>query len=228
LVWSQEKVTVFVGDLGEKVATEFAAEVSAPLVEAAALPSTDELKSSIFTKIRFSWTNEDRNILDRIRAASDAMFVELFADAITVVDTFYASMRVPAGTGPNGRMTWLKGEDGRTVESIDQLTGQDIRQLIVDLERVLLEVSPQVSHLKMEAIMAHNIAKDISDDAWFSLVEGTQGDRTARANRESRQDRWHAHFRLYAYEIADSFLKELNAFIRRMENLDFRISRSQS
>jgi len=216
------------GDLAEKVAAEFEAAVTAPLAEAVPVPSADEMKANIFTRIRFSWRSEDRQILERIRAAADAMFAELFAEAIVVIDEFYARMRVPTGKlDANRRMTWEFGPDGKPIESIDQLTGQDIRQTVFKLERVLLEVTPQVTGLMMEAIMAHNIAKDAADDAWFGVVEGTQGDRTARANRESRLDRWHAFFKLYLYESGSSFLKEINAFVRRLENLDYRQTQAQ-
>jgi len=220
-----EKNPLSPGDLAEKVATEFVAEATS-VVDDVVPPTVEDLRRPL-SKIRFSWTNEDRDILDRLRIAAEVLFGQMFAGAIDIIDTFYARMRVPLGTGPDGRMHWQVDEDGRMVEDFSQLTGQDLRETIVGLQRVLLEVTPEVSKLMLEAIMAHTIAKDSFDEGWFSVVDGTQGDRTAKGNQLSRQDRWHALFRLYLYETANSFLKELNAFIRRLENIDYRQSREQ-
>lgn len=223
------------GDLAEKVATEMGAEFIAPLNEP--LPQ-DELaaeRTSIFTKIRFAWGPQDKAILDRIRAAADAVFIELFADIITAIDQFYASMRVPevnehgiVRIGPDGRTVWKLDERGRPIEDISQLTGQDVDKAILDLQRLLLEVAPQVDLLMREAVYAHHAARDAHDDAWFGVVEGTQGDRTARSNRESRIERYHAYFRMCLHSSADSFLKEVNAFLKRLDNISYRLSRAQS
>jgi len=213
-----------VSDLAEQVAIEFEAEVCEPLARSE-LPTVEELKKGLLTRLSFSWTREDRQILDRIRAASNAMFAEMFGPACEVIDALYARMRVPLGVGPDGRMQWQRDEQGRIIEDVSQLTGQDIRQAIMGLQKVLLDVTPQVSELMLEAIMAHNIARDSFDEGWFQIIDGTQGDRTAKANQASRQDRWHAFFRLYLYEIANSFLKELRAVIRRLENIDYRQTR---
>lgn len=222
-----------VGDLAEKVATELRDDIVGPSEDVADDPVVD-MGTSIFSKIRFSWRTQDRDIRDRFHAAAQAAFLELFADAITAADDLYASLRVPQTNehgvvvrGPDGRPLWRTDERGRPVEDLDQLTGQDIHLAILNLQRVLFEVTPRVESLMIDAVIAHNIAKDHYDDAWFSMVEGTQGDRTARANRESREDRWHSFFRYALYHSAKSFLDEINAFIRRLDNIGYRLTRSQ-
>jgi hypothetical protein len=50
-------------------------------------------------------------------------------------------------------------------------------------------------------------------------MDGTVAERTARANRESRQDRYHAYMRFYFWSHADVFLKEIQAFMRRLEKI---------
>lgn len=222
-----------VGDLAEKVAIELHDDVVGPSQDVADDPVVD-MEQGIFGRIRFSWRKQDRDMRDRFQAASHASFLELFADAISVVDDLYSNMWVPRTnehgivmSGPDGRRLWVTDERGRPIEKIEQLTGQDIHQTILSLQKVLLEITPQVEALMIDAVMAHNIAKDHYDDAWFSMVEGTQGDRTARANRESRQDRWHSFFRFALHHTAKSFLAEINAFIRRLDNIGYRLSRSE-
>lgn len=203
---------------------------------AAVTPGLDESalegQTAFFDKIRFNWRPDDKAIMDRVQSGADALFAELFSDIITVVDTFYASLRVPETTqagavviGPDRRPVWKLDEYGRPLESLDQLTGQDIDQAILDLQRLLLEVTPAVNRLMLDAVAAHHIQRDSYDDSWFSVVEGTQGDRTARANQRSRVDRWHAYFRYYVYSSAQSFLAEVNAFIKRLEGVRYRQTR---
>lgn len=225
-------MTVTLGDLAERVAAELELEALEPITDVLDEDPLGKDNASVFSRMRFSWRSHDREILTRIRAAADSMFVELFADAISVLDTFYASLRVPELTdsgspriGPDGRQVFLRDERGNYIEHLGQLTGQDLDQAVLDLQRVLLAVTTQVEDLMLEALMAHNVARDVADDAWFSMVEGTQGDRTARANRESRKDRWHAFFRFYLHRRAKSFLDELNAFARRLDNIGYRQSR---
>ena len=149
-----------------------------------------------------------------------------------MIDDFYAAMRVPETTpngiavvGPDRRPVWKRNEDGRLIERLDQLTGQDIDQAILELERLLLTVTPRVNRLMLDAVAAHHIQKDAFDSAWFSVVEGTQGDRTARANQRSQQDRWFAFFKYYVYSDAQAFHGEVNAFLKRLENVRFRQTR---
>ncbi len=218
------KTVTVLGDMAARVASELSVEADASLAEGAALsdPLADE-KSHILTKIRFAWRPTDQEILQRIRAASDATFLELFAEAITVIDDFYATMRVPEAQGPDGRPLWkIDEQTGRPAEDLSQLTGQDVDKAILDLQRILMSVSTEVNHLMLEAVAAHHIAKDIYDDSWGSVIEGTQGDRTARSNRAARVDRWHAHFRFCLYSTAKTFLDEINAFLKRLDNIAYR------
>ena len=189
-------------------------------------------QTTFFDKIKFNWKPEDAAIMERIEASAATVFADLFSDVVTVIDDFYAAMRVPETTpngiavvGPDRRPVWKRDEDGRLIERLDQLTGQDIDQAILELERLLLTVTPRVNRLMLDAVAAHHIQKDAFDSAWFSVVEGTQGDRTARANQRSQQDRWFAFFKYYVYSDAQAFHGEVNAFLKRLENVRFRQTR---
>lgn len=223
------------GDLAEQVATKLVTETSAPVTEAAAIAEEAALQAdnSLFTKIRFSWRPEDRDILERIRMAAETMFDEAFGDAITVLDDFFLQLRIPEQRngivvrGADGRPVWKKDESGRFVEDWNQLTGQDIEVALVNLERVKFGLVPQVNQLLMEAVYARNVASDVHDDAWGQVMEGTQGDRSARSNRESRQDRYAAYFRYYLWQTADVFLKQIDSFMKTLTNILYWRVRSQ-
>ena len=226
------------GDLAESVAAELTAAESMPpqpsddpVIESEQVLEDDEQldaeRGYVFSnKIRFAWKSDDQEILDRIRHAADQVFQQLFAEVIEIIDQFYLSMRVPLGPGPDGRMMWKLDEvTGRPEERIDQLTGQDIDQAILNLERILLTITPQVNQLRLEALMAQNSAKDSFDDAW--PASGIAGDRTARANTQSRTERWHGFFRYYVYSTANTFYQEIKQFTRKLENIRYRQMQSQ-
>src|ERR1700752_4991443 len=88
-----------VGDLAAQVAQQLADEHLAEVekygesVDEAA-PMVAEKRKLLFSKIEFKWRTSDAAILDQIRAAGDAAFKELYDEAITIMDTLYASLRV--------------------------------------------------------------------------------------------------------------------------------------
>ena len=218
----------FADRVEEALRDETNSSLDRPALDETALTS----QTTFFSKIKFNWKPEDRSIMERIESSASSVFIELFSDVVTVIDDFYAAMRVPETTpngmtviGPDRRPVWKRDEDGRFIERLDQLTGQDIDQAILELERLLLTVTPRVNRLMLDAVAAHHIQKDAFDEAWFSVVEGTQGDRTARANQRSREDRWFAFFKYYVYSDAQAFHGEVNAFLKRLENVRFRQTR---
>lgn len=223
------------GDLAESVAQKLGDETFAPIEEAAAITEEAVLQSenSLFSKITFNWRTEDRMILERIQVAADAMFDEAFASCIQVIDGFFMQLRVPAYRDGQlvkdlrGHIVWEVDETtGNPIERWSQLTGQDIEMTLVNLQRLRLHVAPQVNKLQLEALLARHSATDASDKGWFSVM-GTQGDRSARASRDSQTDRYHAFFRYYLYSVADTFLKEINSFIKQLENIRYWQVRTQ-
>ena len=227
------------GDLAESIAKKMAIDTAAPVVEASVIAEEAALaaENALFTKIKFSWRPEDRAILERIRISADAMFEEAFTDAITTIDEFYAALRVPRMREVDGAMVVVKDATGRTVWETDelgkpvekwsQLTGQDVEQTLANLDRLKFSLSPQVNQLMLEALYARHVAGDVHDEAWGEIMDGTQGDKTAKSNRTSRVDRYHAFFRFYLYSTAKTFLDEVNAFIKHLENIRYWQVRTQ-
>lgn len=226
------------GDFAESVALKFTTDSSAPVVEAEAIAEDAGLQAdSLFTKIRFTWRAEDRAVRERIHVAAEAMFQEGFADAIAVVDDFFMNLRIPEQRevdgvrvvirGLDGRPVWKKDEHGHVIEEWGQLTGQDVEYALMNLQRLRMVLAPQVNELFLDALYARHVASDIYDDTWGSMMDGTQGDRSARANRESRPDRYAAYFRFYLYSVADTFLKEITSFMKTLENIRYWQVRTQ-
>lgn len=199
-------------------------------------PESDEVDSLealergyFLDKIRFTWRNEDEAILTKIEAEAGEMCTEMFSNAIAQVDRFYEYLRVPVYRNggrvvdAQGHQVW-KMENGKLVEQWDQLTGQDIEEILMNLQRIKLYLALDVNKLKNHAVYAKMVGDDFKDDNWGKVMTGTQGDRAARANRESRVDRYHAYFRYYLWSTAESLDKEITQFMRRLEKIrDWRI-----
>lgn len=181
--------------------------------------SNPEATAPLTEKIRFAWRSSDEAILTRIELAAETQFAALFADAVTVVDNLYAALRVPDGQGG-----WVM-YGNRPFEDWDQLTGQDIERAIMDLARIKMFVAPEVNKLKSRAVYAKMTADDAKDVSYKKVVSGTIGDRTARANRDSQQDRYHAFFNYHLWSVADVFLTQLVDLMYRLRDVrNWRVS----
>jgi hypothetical protein len=214
-------LTSSLGDVTTEVTNNLVTETEAPVIASAVMTEEADIRASnsLFNKIRFSWRPEDRTILERVRIAAKVKFNEMHEDFITEIDGFFASLWVPEGHLPDGRTVWKLDRNGKPVEDWDQLTGQDIEQTLMNLQRIKLSVAPMINDLFLDALYARHVASDSYDDTYTSLLDGTQNDRTARSNRESREDRYHAYFHYRIWSTAHVFLQEVNSFMRRLEKI---------
>ena len=223
------------GDLAERLAERLTTDSSAPVQEAAAITEEAALQdaNNIFTKVRFSWRPEDRAALEQIRMSADGVFEEAFSVAIALIDDFYTSLRIPEQRngvvvrGADGRIVWKKNESGQPLEDWTQITGQDVEHTLANLARLKMEVAPQVNQLMLEALYARTVASDVYDDEWVGIMEDTIPGRTARSNRASRTDRYHAYFRFYIYSVAKTFLDEILNFEKLLTNVRYWQVRTQ-
>ena len=176
----------------------------------------EDYRRELFRRIQFKWRDSDALILTQIEEAAKVLLSECFDDAITVIDDFYHSLRLPevnehgiVRLNAKGRPIWKKDEHGKYIEDWDQLTGQDIEASLLQLQRVRLTLSQRVKELELEAVFAKHIHDDSWTDSYSSLLQGTIGDREARANKDSRLDKYHAFFRYYLWTLSDTLLKEI-------------------
>ena len=184
---------------------------------------------SVFDKIVFRWRSDEKSQLDRIRASADTVMAHLFDDAKTVIDNFYAELRVPEQNPETGmvqrdqagRVVWQTDGYGKPIERWSQLTGQDVERCLVDLARIKTSVASQVHELLMEAVFAKHLQDDQYQDAYAELVEETIPGRNAYAARKTRQDKYHAYFRYYLWSTANTLLAEITNFSRVLERVGY-------
>lgn len=189
------------------------AQDPSPIGELNAEELEEQQTASLTEKMRFVWRPEDEIIVSRIELQADQHVHHLFANAFAVLQRFYAGLRVPDGRG--GYLI----EDGKYVERWDQLTGTEVERAIMDLAALKLAVAPEVNRLKSKAIYAKMVANDFKDESYRKVVSGTIGDRTARANQDTRQDRYHAFFLYHLWSVADTFLREVVDLMFRLRDI---------
>lgn len=186
---------------------------------------------SLFTRLEFKWKASDRMILDRIRAACEAVTASEYASLSRALDELYCSVRLPVmgENGPkldqNNRMIFQKDERGRYIEDWSTLNGQDLEVAIFHLQKSRVEMSTRTNELLQEAIFAKHIYNDEYQDGYKSLMEGTQGDRNAHANRVTREEKYFAFYKFCVWQSASTLLKEITNLQRVMERIrQWRIS----
>lgn len=179
---------------------------------------------SILSKIRFSWRTEDKLIIEQLKAGANSAFLELYDQAFDQLDSFYDFVRTPMldrngkpQRDIDGRIVWEKDSRGMVRQDWTRVTGQDIETILYNLQEVKLYVAPRLNELLLEAMMAKHVYDDQHAEAYSSVVDGTIGDRTAKANRVARTDKYAAFFRFWLWSSGDSFMKELNNFQRLLE-----------
>jgi hypothetical protein len=185
---------------------------------------TESPYKKFFVKIRPSWRTEDRNALQQLRAAADQLILETYDDALKAIDKIYLAVRVPVFEGDtpkriDGRILWEVDKQNKPVEKWALLSNHDLEASLFELQKLKLVTSQKTSQLFLEAVFAKHTYNDFWHEAYESMIEGTAGDRNARANREARNDKYHAFFRYYLWARVDSFDKELANMMRLLERL---------
>jgi hypothetical protein len=194
-------------------------------IELDELPEDVRPKIALFKKIDFSWKQEDKFAISQLRAAANTVFRSMFTESVTALEEFYNSIRVHDAANPGH---YRRTETGAYVEDWSQLSGQDLIKAIFDLQRQKVLISPQISNLFLEASYAKQISTDVYWEHYRSLMEGTVGDRTARANQESKVDRYAAFFRYWIWHCAAQFQREIDGTMRVLEKMAEWQTRSKS
>ena len=180
-------------------------------------------RSSIMDTVRFGYRPKDKMMIEQLKAGADAAFLELFDDALVVLDDFYLSVREPRMSGGSvvkdnrGRIVWQVDDHGNPIQNWDKLTGQDFETALFRLQEVKMYLARPLNELLLGAMFSKHVHDDAWSDAYSSVVEGTIGDREARANREARTDKYAAFFRFWLWSSGDAFMKEINSFQRLLE-----------
>lgn len=196
------------------------------VVNTDARDTSAKARSLLFAKIEYHWRDEDKLILEQVKAGARSAFETEFAEVIRVLDRVYQSVYVPqineygvVEMDDRGRVLWRLDPQGKPLEDWSLLTGQDIDAALFDLQRLQFGLSQRVSGLLAEALYARHLFDDVYYEAYSAVIDGTVKDREARASRESRGDKYFGFFRFVLWTQADVFQKEVVKFVQLLENV---------
>lgn len=193
-------------------------------------PETDETievkRNRLFQKIDYRWRPEDKNALAQLRSATDKLIADIFQEAMSVIDSVYESVREldinehgVVKVDAQNRSVFKKNERGQHIEHWANLNGQDIEEAIFRLSSVKMIASQRVSELFLEAVFAKYVYDDKWNDSYDEPLEGTINDRESFASRGSRNLKYAAFFRYYAWMRSNDFLKEISQFMVTLEKI---------
>jgi hypothetical protein len=192
------------------------------------------LADKIEHKIAFQWKDYDRSTLDQIKSASAIASNEILGHLLRTVDSFYATFRAPRvrASGAtvldaNGRIVFERDENDRYIEDFSALTGQDVEEAILKLQRDKIDAAQRINDLFLEALFAKHIYDDEYNARYEALLDGTINDRSARANRDTKQAKYFAFFKFYTYQQCDVLFAEVSNLLRILERVrQWRVSDS--
>jgi hypothetical protein len=177
-------------------------------------------------RVRFQFRHQDQDILERIRVEADELFAYMFTEAIEQMNAFYASLRIGKRSSQGvvihnskGEIEWEKDSSGNYIEDWNQLTGQEVEQIYMNLEKIKIFLTPTIHKLKMEAMWAQIAAGDAKDEARVKVATGLAEDKSAKANRGSREDRYLAFFKYYLWSTSNVFYDQIVDFMWKLRDV---------
>jgi hypothetical protein len=184
------------------------------------------LYRSLYKKIEFQWRPEDQNSLVQIREAARTVIAHAFFSSAEALDRFYESFRVPLTNDhgvvkkdAEGRILWRTNAQGKPLEDFSLISGQDIEQVLLDLQREKLSLSQSISSLFDEALFAKYAFDDEWHEKYEAMIEGTHPMRTARANRDARAAKYKAFVHFCLWHRANELVKEMGYLMRLLEKV---------
>lgn len=180
--------------------------------------------------MRFEFRKAEASIVHRIEEAAESLVRDLFGWADDALSRFYSSVRTPelsdSGTvvlDGNGQPIWKRDPDtGQYIEDWRRLDGMDVEAAIMDLQRVIVRASDEVTMLHGRTAMAQAVKDDEYWEAYRAVIDGTVNDRTASAYRATRDSRY---FYFYTYLVWNRASQRLEAIKGVKRDLEFMRSR---
>jgi hypothetical protein len=186
----------------------------------------------IYQKIKPEWREEDRAAVDQIKAAAEAVADDLFGAALSILDSLKSRARQPVLTttgkiqhDDHGRFVWERDDFGQILEDWDRVAARDIEQALMQLNEVLIATSPEVKERFLETVYAKYVMQDLWHEAYESVLQGTNPQREAVANRKTKDERYNYLFRFWIYTHVNSIESEIRETVRLLERIGYRRSK---
>lgn len=180
-----------------------------------------------FQRMRTDWNAEDKIIIEKARKlANDRLFQE-FKDGFNILSWVYSLVREPE-VDENGeiqvdsqnQVIYQRNEYGVYVEDYSKLTTKDRDNLLFAISTRLFSWEQKAADIWGEALQSKGVWQEKFSLEFEAPMSGTQGDREARGNKESAQERYFAIYVSTYSRKADAFVADMkslqNILIRQL------------
>lgn len=179
-----------------------------------------------FPQIRWEWDEEDQAVIEEIIKTVNAQVAEKFRPAFQTVQKVLLRVRIPETDeygnerhDENGKIVWRRNPDGSVIEHWGNIGAEEMDEFILNASMYTFFASQEEIDLYAEAVFAKFASEDTYDDFYRSLGKGTINDKTAEANRATREERYFAFYKSYTYKKVKELVTRLDTLVRRVESV---------
>jgi hypothetical protein len=189
-------------------------EVDTPVQQATLLP----------TALKFTWTDAEAETIQTIKRAVDQIVMREHKEAFFAVHHLLAKVRQQQVGNDGallfdegGKPMWMRNLDGSVLEDYSRLDAIDIDGAIMKFASYAFFAGQSSIDNYMEAVFAKYAADDAYQDMYSSIMTGTVPDKTATAERKSREERYFAFFKAYSHKRIKELIDRMDALRRALE-----------
>lgn len=185
------------------------------------------LRGTNLSRMRISWSPQDRLVMAAVRDTAERYLREVFAPAFEVMDSVWSRVREPVWDDEHdcpmrdayGGIQWKRGVTGRPLEDWTRLGDKERERALYQTLSVLFELEQIAGDLWGEAMFAKAAWEHKFADA-FQAPEGklTEADRTAAGRRGSVEERYFAIYRSWLSRRADAIIGTIRLLNQRMKD----------
>lgn len=175
--------------------------------------------------LKFNWDDDERLTIETIKMAVDQMIQREYRDAFVAVQGILSLVREverDPNTGEllyteSGAPVWKKDASGAVREDYNKLDATDLDSAILHMATYSFFAGQWAIDAYMEAVFAKYMADDKQADAFSAIMQGTIQDKTATANRKSRDERYRAFYKAYTHRKIKELLDRMDSLRRSLE-----------
>lgn len=168
-------------------------------------------------RISLEWDDDDRDDVEFIQASIEKRIALDYAQAFSMESELLAKVRTPLPPGQG--QGWAQHADGSYIEDWSRISIQDMEAFIHAASSETFFASQKVIDGYAEAVYAKFSYEDAYDEKYASILTGTVGDKTAKAKRHTRKERWLALYKMLYYKKGKEVVDRLDQHVRRVERI---------
>lgn len=184
-----------------------------------------------FMRMRFSWNDDERMVIDRAKAATQQKIMDAFPDAFWIMNSIYDLVREPVkrfdpATGEveivrdiYGFAEWVRNADGSYVEDFNKMNRRDKEHYIGLISTRLFTWEQIQVEMWADAMFAKAKFEERFAIVYDAPMTGTVDDRNAVAKKDAADERYFAIYMTVLSRRADALTRSLDRISQRLKDV---------